>query len=64
MNRLSKLPFELANRTILGGMIRPLREEVDMLGFCDSMEELVDGAESKKFIEVLRNGNMLCGQCT
>ena len=59
MSNLSKLPnIELANCTILAGMLRPLRHEVDMLGFCDSVEQLVDGGDSKKFIEVLRKGKM------
>ena len=55
--QLSKCPtFELANCRILGAMIRPLREEVDLLGICDSVENLVDDDESKRLIIKLRSG--------
>ena len=55
--QLSKSPtFELANCRILAAMIRPLREEVDLLGFCDSVENLVDDDESKRLIVKLRSG--------
>ena len=59
MYQLSKLPnFELATCTILAGLIKPLRQEVDLLEFCDTMEDLIDGVESKQFIDKLRNGKV------
>jgi len=55
--QLSKCPtFELANCRILAAMIRPLREEIDLLSVCDNVEELVDDDESKEFIVKLRSG--------
>jgi len=58
--RLTKLPsFELANCHILGAMIRPLREEVSLIRFCDLVEDLVDDLDSKEFIDKLRNGQLV-----
>ena len=55
--QLSKLPsFELANCHILAAMIRPLSEEVNLIGFCNLVEDLMDEADSKRFIRKLRNG--------
>ena len=60
MDQLSVSPsFEMANCTILGGLIRPVRQQVDLLEFCDLMEDLVDDAESKRFIRKLRDGKIL-----
>ncbi|XP_065904723.1 uncharacterized protein [Dysidea avara] len=54
--QLSKLPsFELANCHILAAMIRPLSEEVNLIGFCNLVEDLMDEADSKRFIRKLRN---------
>ena len=59
MHQLTKSPnVEMANCTILGGLIRPLRQQVDLLEFCDLMEDLIDVVESKRFIDKLRNGKI------
>lgn len=61
MHKLSVSPnFELANATILGGLIRPLRQEVEMLEFCDTVEDLIDDVESIRFINKLRDGKIMC----
>jgi len=57
MYQLALLPTaELANCTILAAMIRPLRKEIFLVRFCDSVKRLVDDSESKKFIENLKKG--------
>ena len=59
MYQLALLPTtELANCTILAAMIRPLRQEILLVEFCDSVKELVDSTESKAFIENLKHGNI------
>jgi len=51
---------ELVNCHILAAMIRPLRQEIFLVGFCDSVKELVDSAESEAFIEHLKFGTLAC----
>ena len=59
MVELAMLPTpELANCRILAAMIRPLREELHLVGLCDSLKDLVDSPESKTLIETLRNGKI------
>lgn len=54
---LADLPTsELANCHILSGMIRPLRKEIHLVGFCDSVKELVEGDACKTFMENLKRG--------
>ena len=60
MYQLALLPSaELVNCHILGAMIRPLKKEIQLVGFCDSVMILMDSAESRKFIENLRKGTYL-----
>jgi len=60
VQQLAMLPSpEQANHHIIAAMLRPLTAEVDILGFCDFLESLVDGEQSKVFIESFRNG-MCC----
>ena len=60
MYQLALLPTaELANCTILAAMIRPLKREIFLVGFCDSVKRLVDSAESMEFIDNLRKGIIL-----
>lgn len=58
-HQLAILPTaELANCNILGAMIRPLRKEIHLVGFCDSVENLAVTSESKTFIENFRFGKL------
>lgn len=60
VQQLAMLPSpEQANHHIIAAMLRPLRAEIDILGFCDLIESLMDGERSKVFIESFRNG-MFC----
>ena len=55
--QLALLPTaELANCTILAAMIRPLKKEIFLVRFCDSVKRLVNDSESKEFIENLKKG--------
>jgi len=55
--QLEKLPTpELANCHILAAMIVPIQNEVHLVAFCDFIKDLVEGAESKEFVEKLRDG--------
>jgi len=55
--QLATLPTaELANCNILAAMIRPLRKEFHLVGFCDSVENLAESVESRKIIGDLRFG--------
>jgi len=55
--QLAMLPTaELVNCNILASMIRPLVKEIHLVGFCDSVENLVESVESKNFISDLRFG--------
>ena len=49
---------ELANCHILGAMIRPLREEISLVRFCDSVKRLMDSTEAKEFVENLKTGTV------
>jgi len=58
------LPFHLAglsstdirNRTIISLMIRSLDSDIEALGICDILEDVVDSSTSKKVIQNLRCG--------
>ena len=57
--QLEKLPtVELANCHILAAMIVPIQDEVQLVAFCDFVKDLVEGAESKEFVEKLRDGKI------
>ena len=57
--QLEKLPTaELANCHILAAMIVPIQDEVRLVAFCDFVKDLVEGAESKEFVEKLRDGKI------
>jgi len=60
-SQLAMLPTsELANCHILAGMIRPLSREIHLVGFCESMKELMDSDVcNMTFIENLKNGKSL-----
>ena len=57
-SQLAKLPTaELVNCHILAGMIRPLSREIELVGFCESMKELMDSDDcNMTFIGYLKNG--------
>ena len=42
-------------------MIRPLRDDMQVLSFCDVLEDVVDSKTSKKFVQNLRSGMLF--QC-
>ena len=64
MYQLALLPTaELANCTILAAMIRPLKREIFLVEFCDSVKRLVDSAESMEFIDNLRKGIIFTLMC-
>jgi len=57
--KLEALPtVELINCHILSAMISLANTEIELLGFCDWMKELVDTTKSKAFVESFKAGYM------
>jgi len=55
--QLAQLPTaEDKNGMIIAVMLGPLDSNVEVLGFCDLLEDVVDSGASKKFIHNLRAG--------
>ncbi|XP_065904252.1 uncharacterized protein [Dysidea avara] len=55
-NDLDLLPsIEGRNGMIITIMIRPLRDDMQVLSFCDVLEDVVDSKTSKKFVQNLRS---------
>ena len=55
--KLAQLPTaEERNGMIVAVMLGPLDSDVEVLGFCDLLEDAVDSNTSKKFIHNLRAG--------
>ena len=68
--QLAQLPTaEEKNGMIIAVMLGPFNSDVEVLGFCDLLEDVVDSDASKKFIHNLRAGmdfvefkwSFLCG---
>ena len=57
VQQLASLPTPTqVNHYIVGAMLRPLTNESSALGFCDTIESVLDDEQSKAFIESIRNG--------
>ena len=57
VQQLASLPTPTqVNHHIVGAMLRPLTNESGVLGFCDTMESVLEDDQSKAFIESIRNG--------
>ena len=62
VQQLSMLPTaKQVNHHIIAAMLRPLTNEAGVLGFCDTMESVLEDEQSRSFIESIRNG-MLCSE--
>jgi len=58
LNNLTNLPtVDLINEKIIVFLIIGIESDMATLQFCDFMEILVEGLQSKGVIEMLRNGN-------
>ena len=44
------------NEMIIALMLKPLKSDIQVLGFCDLLEVAVNSATSKKFVQNLRAG--------
>ena len=58
--QLLLLPPDHANAMIIVLFIKHLTTDVDVLSFCDIMENVVDNSTSESFIHTLRSGKCMC----